>query len=83
MTLRCVKCGRRLKRAAATIGAEQAGPMPHPPGPVGPTCAIKLGLMVPKATLFARASVSVRRVKVVKAVKRDDEHLDLLMEAGL
>lgn len=83
MTLRCVKCGRRLKRAAATIGAEQAGPMPHPPGPVGPTCAIKLGLMVPKTTLFTRASVSVRRVKVARALNRDEEQLDLLMAAGL
>lgn len=48
----CVKCGRRLLRAAATIPAVETGPTPHPAGAVGPTCARKAGLL--QQSLFTR-----------------------------
>lgn len=44
----CVECGRRLKRAAATI---PAGP-DHPPGAVGPSCARRRGLLPAPLRLF-------------------------------
>lgn len=60
--LRCVTCGRRLTRAAATIPAVETGPTPHPAGSVGPTCARKAGLLAP--SLFSRTRVAGRRVRV-------------------
>lgn len=39
--MRCARCGRILLRAAATIPAVDTGPMPHPAGALGRTCAVK------------------------------------------
>ena len=58
----CCMCGRRLRKAAATIPAVDTGPTPHPAGSVGPTCARKAGLLVP--SLFSRTRVAGRRVRV-------------------
>lgn len=55
----CVTCGRRLKRAAATIPAVETGPTPHPAGAMGKTCARKAGLLPP--SLFSRKRVVSRR----------------------
>lgn len=52
MTLHCVICGRLLHKPAAMLPAVESGPMPHPPGPVGPTCARNQGLVAP--SLFTR-----------------------------
>ncbi len=60
--LRCVRCGRVLRKAAATIPAVETGPTPHPAGSVGPTCARKAGLLA--VSLFTRRRVAVRRVRV-------------------
>lgn len=57
----CCLCGRRLLRAAATIPAVTTGPMPHPAGAVGPTCARKAGLLA--VSLFTRRRVTGRRVR--------------------
>jgi hypothetical protein len=57
--IRCCKCGRRLKRAAATIPAVETGPTPHPAGAMGPSCARKAGLLPP--SLFSRKRVASRR----------------------
>lgn len=64
--MRCVKCGRTLLRAAATIPAVESGPTPHPAGHVGPTCARRAGLL--PASLFTRrrgtvATTSRRRAR--------------------
>lgn len=59
MILRCVTCGRRLIRAAATIPAVETGPTPHPAGALGKTCAVKAGLLPP--SLFSRKRVVSRR----------------------
>lgn len=59
--MRCVNCGRRLLRAAATIPAVETGPTPHPAGSVGPSCARKAGLLPP--SLFTRRA-GTRRVRV-------------------
>lgn len=55
----CIRCGRRLSRAAATIPAVETGPMPHPAGAVGPTCARKAGLL--PASLFTRKRAAATR----------------------
>ena len=55
MILRCISCGRRLTRAAATIPAVETGPTPHPAGAMGPSCARKAGLLPP--SLFTRKRV--------------------------
>ena len=57
--MRCVACGRRLSRAAATIPAVETGPTPHPAGAVGPTCARKAGLL--PASLFTRKRAATRK----------------------
>ena len=62
--MRCVRCGRRLLRAAATIPAVETGPTPHPAGAVGPTCAVKAGLLPP--SLFTRRA-GARRPMVRRA----------------
>jgi len=59
--LRCVRCVRRLLRAAATIPAVETGPTPHPAGAMGPSCARKAGLLPP--SLFTRRA-GTRRVRV-------------------
>ena len=62
MTLQCVICGRSLRTAAATMPAVETGPMPHPAGAVGPTCARNAGLLKP--SLFTRkASKRAARVR--------------------
>lgn len=51
--MRCVICGRKVLKAAAWVpGGEDKAFMPHPPGPVGPTCARRAGLI--ERTLFTR-----------------------------
>lgn len=60
--LRCVRCGRVLRKAAATIPAVDTGPTPHPAGAVGPTCARKAGLLPP--SLFERKRTATRRPRV-------------------
>jgi hypothetical protein len=75
MTLQCVLCGRRIKRAAAVIEAELGGSAPHPPGPVGPVCALRAGLVRPKPALFSRK----KRVARAKAPKVDRQ-LALVLE---
>lgn len=62
MMLRCVRCGRVLRKAAATIPAVETGPTPHPAGALGRTCARKAWLLPP--SLFTRRRVAVRRVRV-------------------
>lgn len=64
--LRCVRCGRRLLRAAATIPAVETGPTPHPAGAMGRVCARKAGLLA--VSLFSRTRVAVRRVRVRRDV---------------
>jgi hypothetical protein len=59
--IRCVRCGRLLAKAAATIPAVETGPTPHPAGALGKTCAVKAGLLPP--SLFSRRRV-VRKVRV-------------------
>jgi hypothetical protein len=59
--MRCIRCGRRLTRAAATIPAVETGPTPHPAGAMGKTCARKAGLLPP--SLFTRRA-GTRRVRV-------------------
>lgn len=66
--MKCVICGRRLNKPAATLPARTSGPDPHPAGPVGPTCARNQGLIT--ATLFTRRkpalTVKPRRDKTDK-----------------
>ena len=71
--MKCVVCGRRIKQAAATMPAQDAGPMPHPAGPVGPTCARTAGLIV--ATLFSK-----RRATTFSRIRKPatSTQLDLL-----
>jgi hypothetical protein len=59
--IRCVRCGRLLAKAAATIPAVETGPTPHPAGALGKTCAVKAGLLPP--SLFSRRRVA-RKVRV-------------------
>lgn len=71
--MKCVICGRRIKQAAAMKPAQVGGPMPHPAGPVGPTCARTAGLIV--ATLFSkRRATTFTRVRKAPA----SPQLDLL-----
>jgi hypothetical protein len=57
--MRCVKCGRRLAKAAAVITVDGAQ------GPVGPVCAVTSGLVPAKATaLFGVRSKRARRIRV-------------------
>lgn len=65
MTLRCVICGRSLLKAAAWKPAAE-GATPHPAGPVGPTCAVKAGLI--ERTLFSQRRVVINRVRRAKPV---------------
>lgn len=67
----CVRCGRRLLRAAAHMPAVETGPMPHPAGAVGRTCARKAGLLPP--SLFERRRAVVR----VKKPRRDAAQMEL------
>lgn len=62
MTLHCVICGRFLRTPAAMLPAVETGPMPHPAGPVGPTCARNQGLVAP--SLFTR-KVTRRTARVL------------------
>lgn len=55
----CIRCGRLLLRAAATVPAVDTGPMPHPAGPLGKTCARRAGLLPP--SLFTRRRACARR----------------------
>lgn len=55
----CIRCGRRLLRAAATIPAVETGPTPHPAGALGRTCARKAGLL--PVSLFSRRRAATRR----------------------
>lgn len=57
--LRCVSCGRVLRKAAATIPAVETGPTPHPAGALGRVCARKAGLL--PASLFERKRIVTRR----------------------
>lgn len=57
--MKCVTCGRRLFRAAAMLPAVETGPMPHPAGAVGKTCARRAGLLPP--SLFERRRVATAR----------------------
>ena len=50
--LRCTRCTRILLCAAAMPPAVDTGPMPHPAGALGRTCAVKAGLL--QASLFSR-----------------------------
>lgn len=69
--MKCVNCGRRLLRAAAYLPAVETGPMPHPAGAVGRTCARRAGLLPP--SLFERRRAVVR----VKKSRRDAAQLEL------
>lgn len=60
--MKCVMCGRAMAKAAAEIPAQTSGPMPHPPGPVGPTCARNAGMVKPRPQLFTVK----RRARVVR-----------------
>ena len=62
--MKCCLCGRRLRKAAATIPAVETGPTPHPAGAMGKTCARKAGLLPP--SLFTRRA-GTRRVRVRRA----------------
>jgi len=62
--MRCYACGRRLKRAAATV--EQDGCTGH----LGPACARKAGRLEPKV---ARP----RLVEGARRIKRDERQLGL------
>lgn len=57
--LRCVRCGRLLRKAAATIPAVDTGPTPHPAGALGRTCARKAGLL--PVSLFSRKRAAAHR----------------------
>jgi hypothetical protein len=70
MTLRCVICGRSLRTAAATMPAVETGPMPHPAGAVGPTCARNAGLLKP--SLFTRKVQAVKRMKRLRQTLQAD-----------
>jgi hypothetical protein len=57
--MRCVKCGRRLAKAAALITVDGVQ------GPVGPVCAVTAGLVPAKATaLFSVRAKRARRIRV-------------------
>lgn len=62
----CIRCGRRLTRAAATIPAVETGPTPHPAGAMGKTCARKAGLL--PASLFTRRRTAQRRTRARRDV---------------
>ncbi len=63
--IRCMYCGRRLTRAAATVDTA-AGT-----GHAGPTCARKAGLLAPKVT-------RPRMVTSRRRSRRDDAQAVLL-----
>ena len=73
MSLRCVLCGRPLLKAAAWKPAA-TGATPHPPGPVGPTCALKAGLI--ERSLFTRRRAVA--IKPRRPAKRSAGQLELL-----
>jgi hypothetical protein len=57
--MRCVKCGRRLAKAAALITVDGVQ------GPVGPVCAVTAGLVPAKReALFTIKSRRARRIRV-------------------
>lgn len=53
--MRCMSCGRRLLRAAATVTTADGT------GYAGPTCARKLGLLAPKVARRRTLSRHARR----------------------
>lgn len=55
----CCLCGRRLRKAAATIPAVDTGPTPHPAGALGRVCARNAGLL--PVSLFSRRRAATRR----------------------
>lgn len=67
----CIRCGRRLTRAAATIPAVETGPTPHPAGAMGPSCARKAGLL--PASLFTRRRAGTRQARA----RRDSGQMEL------
>lgn len=71
--MRCIACGRLIKRAAMTIPAVESGPTPHPAGYLGPVCAARLSPKVKPARLFEiQRKRTVRRSKpAVQSLQRD------------
>ncbi len=69
--IRCVRCGRLLSKAAATVPAVDTGPTPHPAGAMGPKCAQRAGLLPP--SLFERR----RAVKVGMRTRTDSRQMEL------
>ncbi len=67
----CIRCGRRLTRAAATIPAVETGPTPHPAGALGPSCARKAGLL--PASLFTRRRAGTRQARA----RRDSGQMEI------
>lgn len=67
----CCLCGRRLRKAAATIPAVDTGPTPHPAGALGRVCARKAGLL--PVSLFTRRRAGTRRQRA----RRDAGQMDL------
>lgn len=72
--MHCVICGRRLRKAAATIPASDAGPTPHPAGAVGPTCARNAGLV--RASLFTRSAKKRITTGKREKARRESGQLD-------
>lgn len=77
--MRCVICGRPIRRAAAHMPAVKL-PMPHGGGPVGPVCAVAAGLMRPPekaAPMFERRPARRKRGSIAQSVD-DDRQMDLI-----
>lgn len=76
MLMRCCHCGRRLARAAGMTDR----------GPVGPVCAVKLGLpreVKPQAPVRIKPAGRRTRRMVVPPLHRNDPHtLDWIREAA-
>lgn len=74
--MRCCHCGRRLARAAGMTER----------GPVGPVCAVKLGLpreIKPMAPECSKPAGRVRIRMVERPIHRNDPHtLDWIREAA-
>jgi hypothetical protein len=76
MLMRCCHCGRRLARAAGMTER----------GPVGPVCAVKLGLpreIKPMAPERSKPAGRVRIRMVERPIHRNDPHTrDWIREAA-
>ena len=70
--MRCVMCGRRLLKAAATVPAQPSGLTPYPAGAVGPVCARRAGLIVRKLGTKRRVAIRSPWLRAKRANAQQD-----------